>query len=211
MKTNKKLPQTDKVENRPKPAAIGLPPEQARQMVTQSSPFSHRTPGEIHSNGGAVWSESQGGSSLMKWNLGHENHSELFTESVGHQPTPTISAPSLSHNYDKPVSPVANFYINCHLIEPDNLQLYVPGLGETLLTCTLQFRKVWDLAHDNRQREAKPSQIVFLFQKKYFTAQLLPVVLLRIIESKYPKIPPNYRWQGTVMSEKLSVPQLFSF
>ena len=168
MKTNKKLPQTDKVENRPKPAAIGLPPEQARQMVTQSSPFSHRTPGEIHSNGGAVWSESQGGSSLMKWNLGHENHSELFTESVGHQPTPTISAPSLSHNYDEPVSPVANFYINCHLIEPDNLQLYVPGLGETLLTCTLQFRKVWDLAHDNRQREAKPSQIVSLFQNKIF-------------------------------------------
>ena len=63
------------------------------------------------------------------------------------------------------VSPVTNFYINCHLIEADNLQLYVPGLGETLLTCTLQFTKVWTLAHDNRQREAKPSQIVSLFLK----------------------------------------------
>ena len=29
MKTNKNLPQTDKWENRPKPAAIGLHPEQA--------------------------------------------------------------------------------------------------------------------------------------------------------------------------------------
>ena len=63
------------------------------------------------------------------------------------------------------VSPVTNFYINCHLIEADNLQLYVPGLGETLLTCTLQFTKVWTLAHDNRQREAKQSQIVSLFLK----------------------------------------------
>ena len=170
MKTNKNLPQTDKWENRPEPAAdrerITPLAVRPRQMVTQSSQFSHRTPGEIHSNGSMAGSAcSQGGSSLMKWNLGHwdmritrnYSQSQLVTN-----PNHLRLCLTITH---ESVSPVTNFYINCHLIEADNLQLYVPGLGETLLTCTLQFTKVWTLAHDNRQREAKQSQIVSLFLK----------------------------------------------
>ena len=147
----------------------------SRQMVTQSSLCSHTAlRGRfIQMAAWPVWSEpwGQGGSSLMKWNLGHENHSQLFTESVGHQPSRLGLCLTITH---EPLSPGHTFLHQLSFNRSEQFTI-IPGLGETL-ACALQFRKVWTLAHDNRQWEAKPSILSHSFQINNCTASQSPKI-----------------------------------
>ena len=84
--------------------------------------FSHRTPGEIHSNGGwaSVVCAVRPGRELSYEMKSGTWESLATIHRVSWSPTISVSQLHMSH-----CLLLTNFYINCHLIEADNLQLYL--------------------------------------------------------------------------------------
>ena len=132
----------------------------SRQMVTQSS----------------VLTPHSGGDSF-KWRLGQcglcreaREGALLWNEIWDMRITRNYSQSQLVTNHlcltitHEPLSP-ANQFLHQLSFNRSGQFTIIPGLGETL-TCTLQFWKVWTLAHDNRQWEAKPSILSHSFSNK---------------------------------------------